>query len=46
MHAAMADALLDQIADPIASLTADGGYDPIVSRKCLQQAICVEVFEA
>jgi hypothetical protein len=25
--AAMADALLDQIADPIASLTADGVYD-------------------
>jgi DDE family transposase len=25
--AAMADALLDQIADPIASFTADGGYD-------------------
>jgi hypothetical protein len=25
--AAMADALLDQIADPIASLTADGAYD-------------------
>jgi hypothetical protein len=25
--AAVADALLDQIADPIASFTADGGYD-------------------
>src|SRR6202007_2950368 len=25
--AAMADALLDQIADPIASFTADGAYD-------------------
>jgi len=25
--AAMVDALLDQIADPIASFTADGGYD-------------------
>jgi len=25
--AAMADALLDQVADPIASFTADGGYD-------------------
>src|SRR5246500_3442635 len=27
VDAAMADALLDQIADPIASFTADGGYD-------------------
>jgi hypothetical protein len=40
--AAMADALLDQIADPIASFTADGGYDddqvamrlPTSSRRC------------